>query len=85
MTTQAKDSNGGGIPCVSPAAAIDYGTGDVAAATSNVLRLVSAAGATYGINSAATVILPANVVEYIKVSIGDVVTVAGTVNVTECS
>jgi hypothetical protein len=85
MTTQAKDGNGGGIPCVKPSSAINYTNGNVAAATTNVMRLVSSAPSTYGVNAAASVILPANVVEYIKVDIGDVVTVGGTVNVTECS
>ena len=82
MAVMPKDANAKPIPCLRPisTATVD---GDSAPFTSNVVRLVAAADAFYGVAGVAEVLLPAGVVEYIRVNIGDVLTTSSAVNVTE--
>jgi hypothetical protein len=87
MATQAQDGNSGTIPVVRPASATDYSGTTTPAMSTNVIRLVSIAGGKYGIGAGATatVELPAGVVEYVRVNIGDTIIVSGTFNISEVS
>jgi len=51
--------------------------------TSEVVRMVSSTGGTYTIGNATGVPLPANLVEYIRVLIGETIAVSGTFTITQ--
>ena len=86
MAKLASDSNGKGIQVVKPSSAVNYTDSNAPASVGDsVVRLVSAAGGAYGVNGAATVTLPANAVEYIRLDNADVLTVSGTVNYSVCN
>ena len=82
---QAIDSNSKPVPALRPAAATDVTSTTQAITEDGVVRLVAAADASYGINVAASVDLPAGVVEYIRVAKGDTLYVFGTINVCVCT
>jgi hypothetical protein len=86
MAKLASDSNGKGIQVVRPVSAVDYTDGNApASAGDSVVRLLSVVGGAYGVNGAATVVLPAGAIEYIRLDNADVLTVSGTVNYSVCS
>jgi len=85
MARMAVDVNGDAIPAVRVGTATNTTDTTYAAVSKGVARLTSSAGCTYGINVAASVVLPAGVVEYVSVFAGDVITIAGTCNISEAS
>jgi hypothetical protein len=89
MTKLALDSNSVPIQVVQPYSAIDITDGSHEVAlnshvNNHVARLCSAAGGSYGINAAASVLLPGGAIEYIRVAGGDVINVTGTFNLALC-
>lgn len=82
MAKMPPDANSKAIPVLRPYDT-EVVTGSSAPTTSEVVRLVSAAGASYGLDGATDVPLPAGVVEYIRVYEGEVITVSGQVTITQ--
>lgn len=85
MSKLAIDSNSAPIQAVKPTVATNVATSTYThTAPSGVVRLVSAAGATYAFDGTADIELPAGVIEYVRINNGDVITTSGTINITSC-
>ena len=79
------DQHSNAVQALRPVAAVDRTDTTQNILRDGCVRLTAAADATYGINVAATVSLPAGAVEYIRVAKGDVLYIGGTINVAVCS
>jgi hypothetical protein len=82
MPTFQQDVNSQPIPALRPRDAVSV-NGTSSALTSTIIRLSTSADANYGINSTATVFLPAGAIEYVRIDYGDTITTDAPVNVTE--
>ena len=83
MAKMPTDANAKPIPALRPITSEDLVSTTSAPMTSDVVRLVSSTGGTYTIGTAAGVPLPANLVEYIRVFIGETIAVSGTFTITQ--
>ena len=84
MPKMQPDANSKPIPALKPGDAATV-NGTSSAFTSTIIRITAAADALYGISPTATVSLPAGVVEYVRVDVGDTITTDSAVNVSEMS
>ena len=82
MAVMPKDANAKAIPCLRPYST-ETVTGSSSPCTSTVVRLVADVPALYGVEGTAEVLLPAGVVEYIRVNVGDIITTDVAVNVSQ--
>jgi len=83
MAKMPVDANAKPIPALRPFLSEDLVSTTSAPMTSDVARLVSSTGGTYTIGGAVAVPLPANVVEYIRVLVGETILVSGTFTITQ--
>jgi hypothetical protein len=83
--TMPIDGNSKPVPVLRPGTGVNVTDTTSAATTSDVVRLCSVAGCQYAIGAAGTVELPAGAIEYIKVTIGETITVVDTCNITQMS
>lgn len=77
-----KDANAKSIQVLRPLLSEDVSGAASSAAPSEVARLCSSGGCTYAVGAASGVVLPANIVEYIRVFEGETITITGSCNVT---
>ena len=83
MAKMPLDSNSNSIPVLMPLSSEDI-SGVSSPMTTEVVRLVATTVATYNITGHTGVVgLPANIVEYIRVNIGDTITTNGEINITQ--
>jgi len=82
MAEQPTDQNGRAISAARVVGSATNTTDTTYAvpAGTTVLRIASTAGCTYGVDVAASVLLPAGAIEYIGVRGGETVNVTGTAN-----
>ena len=83
MAKMPIDANAKPIPALRPITSQDIVSTTSSPMTSEVVRMVSSTGGTYTIGNATGVPLPANLVEYIRVLIGETITVSGTFTITQ--
>ena len=81
----ATDGNGNPVQALRPCAAVNITDSTHSIANDGVVRMTASSDSSYGINEAATIVLPAGVVEYIRVIEGDLLHIVGTVNVGDCT
>ena len=83
MAKMPTDANAKPIPALRPITSEDLVSTTSTPMTSDVIRMVSSTGGTYTIGNATNVPLPSNMVEYIRVLVGETITVAGTFTITQ--
>ena len=81
----ATDGNGNPVQALRPSSAVNITDTTHSVSFDGVVRMTAASDASYGINEAASIVLPAGVVEYIRVMGGDVLQVVGTINIGNCT
>jgi hypothetical protein len=81
----ATDGNGNPVQALRPYTAVNITDSTHSISNDGVVRMTASSDSSYGVNEAATVVLPAGVVEYIRVIKGDVIYIVGTVNIGECT
>ena len=87
MATMARDNNGQAIQAVKPyEREAETTDGTFTPAADGLYRICtgSSIDASYGLNGAANIYLPGNVVEYVNLATTDVVTVSGTIQFVVC-
>jgi len=83
MAKMPTDANAKPIPALRPITSEDIVSAESLPMTSDVVRMVTSTGGTYTIGNANNVPLPANMVEYIRVLIGETIAVSGTFTITQ--